>query len=718
MKRIFVILSCLLLLVGLSVTLPVSAAEDEIILLAGSDFQVSAHNTSRVEQVLGTLEMHGITKADGAFFCGDYTLNPDYDNQGQSSAGLSVLKKLFRPIVGNQMTFVQGNHDPADTEGLSKSGDNDPASGDYGVYVIHEDEYLQYNWDYSLGVAEQTAANLKRYLDAKVDSGWTKPIFVLSHVGLHWGNRTIKEGSAIYGSLLVDVLNEAGEKGLNIIFLYGHDHSGGIADFMGGAAIYLKKGDTMEVCTGQKKEHAPRTLKFTYMNAGYIGYYSTTEPTCDATVTMSVFRIRGDEVIVTRYDGNVNFLKEQYGIHNLKSKGVWHSNYAQEGYHATPNTLEYASSRKVTATDDVYVETPMPSNNHVHDYTPATCILPATCTLCGEIEGSALGHDYSNACDKMCDRCGYTRAVNPHKYSNKCDKICNYCGAVRKVAAHTYELKVAKKATTTQDGYSINTCIECGKTESEKVTIYKIGQVKLSTTAYTYNGKVKQPTVTVKDSKGNKISKSHYTVTYASGRKNVGTYKVTVKFKGNYSGTKTLTFKINPISISKCKVSLSNTSYTYNGSAKKPAVTVKNANGTKLTNGTHYTVTYASGRKNVGTYKVTVKMKGNYSGTKTLTFKVKPAKTTVKSLTAAKKSLKVAIIKKTAQVSGYQVQYSTTKTFKSYKTKTLSGYSKTSLTLTGLKAKTTYYVRVRTYKTVDGVKYYSGWSTITYKKTK
>ena len=130
---------------------------------------------------------------------------------------------------------------------------------------------------------------------------------------------------------------------------------------MGGSAIYLKKGDTMEVCTGQKKEHHTRTLKFTYMNAGYIGYYSTDAADCDATVTMSVFRIKGNEVIITRYDGNVNFGKNQYGIHNLKSAGIWHPDYSQKGYHAEPDTRVYASSRKVTATDDVAVDTPMPS---------------------------------------------------------------------------------------------------------------------------------------------------------------------------------------------------------------------------------------------------------------------------------------------------------------------------------------------------------------------
>ncbi len=256
-----------------------------------------------------------------------------------------------------------------------------------------------------------------------------------------------------------------------------------------------------------------------------------------------------------------------------------------------------------------------------------------------------------------------------------------------------------------------------GKYSGTKTLSFKINPIqsstcsfKLSATSYTYNGAAKKPTVTVKNKNGTKLTNgTHYTVTYATGRKNVGTYKVTVKMKGNYSGTKTLTFKINPVSVSKCKLSLSTTAYTYDGKVKKPTVTVKTASGTKLTTSS-YTVTYASGRKNVGTYKVTVKMKGNYTGSKTLTFKINPAKTTVSKVTPATKSLKVAITKKSTQVTGYQVQYSTSKNFTSPKTKTITSYKTTSTTISSLKAKTTYYVRVRTYKTVGSTKYYSAWS--------
>ncbi len=170
--------------------------------------------------------------------------------------------------------------------------------------------------------------------------------------------------------------------------------------------------------------------------------------------------------------------------------------------------------------------------------------------------------------------------------------------------------------------------------------------------------------------------------------------------------------------LSKCKVSLSATSYTYNGKVKTPSVTVKNPSGAKLTKNSSYTVTYATGRKNVGKYKVTIKGKGNYTGTKTLYFTINPPKTTVSKITAGKKSIKVYVGKKTAQVTGYQIQYATNKNFKSAKTKIITSYKTTSTTLTKLTSKKTYYVRVRTYKTVSGKKYYSGWSAYRYTKAK
>ncbi len=385
----------------------------------------------------------------------------------------------------------------------------------------------------------------------------------------------------------------------------------------------------------------------------------------------------------------------------------------------------------------------------VHKYdsgkvtTAATCkatgVKTYTCSVCKGTKTETIAklttHTYSNNCDKSCNVCGKTRTVGAHKYSNNCDTTCNYCSAKRTIK-HTYSnncdtsCNVCKatrtithaykttttKATLSKNGSVVKKCTVCGKVASNTAIKYA-KTFKLSTTTYTYDGKVKTPSVTVKDSAGKTLKKNtDYTVTYASGRKNAGTYKVTIKMKGNYTGTKTLTFKIKPAKLSSFK--LSDTSYTYNGKTKTPSVTVKNANGTKMTENKHYTVTYSSGRKNVGTYEVTIKGKGNYTGTKTLTFKINPTKTKVSKLTTGKKKITVAITKKSTQVTGYQIQYSTSKKFTNAKTKTISSYKTTKYTLKSLSAKKTYYVRVRTYKTVGKTKYYSGWSTYKYVKTK
>lgn len=165
-------------------------------------------------------------------------------------------------------------------------------------------------------------------------------------------------------------------------------------------------------------------------------------------------------------------------------------------------------------------------------------------------------------------------------------------------------------------------------------------------------------------------------------------------------------------------VKLSATTYTYDGKVKTPTVTVKDSDGKTLVKDKDYTVSYASGRKAVGTYKVTVKGKGKYSSTKTLTFKINPEKTAISTLTAAQKAFSVKWVKKTAQVSGYQIQYSTKKDFSSgNKMVTVKGMDNVSKTIKNLVAGKTYFVRVRTFKTVDGKNYASAWSAAKSVKT-
>lgn len=172
-------------------------------------------------------------------------------------------------------------------------------------------------------------------------------------------------------------------------------------------------------------------------------------------------------------------------------------------------------------------------------------------------------------------------------------------------------------------------------------------------------------------------------------------------------------------------VSLNSTEFTYNGKKQKPTVKVVDSNNAVLKRDTHYTVTYESSSKKVGTYSVIVKYKGKYKDNKEniLYYDIVPKGTTVKGLTAGKKKITVTWKKQTKQVNGYQLQCSLKKNFKSkVATVNISGKKKTNVTLTGLKAKKKYYVRIRTYKNVKvngkTTKLYSAWSTRKKIKTK
>ncbi len=250
----------------------------------------------------------------------------------------------------------------------------------------------------------------------------------------------------------------------------------------------------------------------------------------------------------------------------------------------------------------------------------------------------------------------------------------------------------------------------------------------LSETTYKYSGSVITPAITVMA--GNLTvtniteDTSDFDITYAEGRKNVGTYEVTVTGKGNYAGAITKSFTIKPAQIT--KASLSATALTFNNKARKPYVTVKAGSlkaATKISADTaNIDLTYASGRKNVGKYTITINGKGNYTGTIKKSFKINPKGVAISKLSKGKKSFTVKWKKpKTTyrkQITGYQIRYSTSSKMTKAKTATVKSNKATSKTIKKLKAKKTYYVQIRTYKTVKGVKYYSVWSKSKKIKTK
>lgn len=170
------------------------------------------------------------------------------------------------------------------------------------------------------------------------------------------------------------------------------------------------------------------------------------------------------------------------------------------------------------------------------------------------------------------------------------------------------------------------------------------------------------------------------------------------------------------------EITLSQTSYTYNGKVKTPAVTVKDSNGTVLQEGTDYEVTYTGNRKSIGQYTVRVTLKGKYSGTKELTFEIVPKGTKLTAKSGQKKAFTVKWKKQKKQISGYQIQYGTKKNFSKAKTVTVKSKNTTKKKITGCAAKKTYYVRIRTYKNVKvngkTKKIASAWSKTVKVKTK
>lgn len=308
-----------------------------ITLIACSDFQNPYGNEAgkqNVKQILDNMKDKGISHADGLFACGDY----DYEYT-ETAQGIEALKEVAGEVVTGDMIFVQGNHDSADkSTGIASSGNNDPASNEYGVFVINEDDYMWNNS--SEATIKDTTERLMEYVNEKLSQNYDKPIFVLSHLPLHYSMRTKYQGDGMYANYIFNVLNQAGERGLNIIFLYGHDHSYGWDDYLGGAAVYLPKGDEILIAQKSQTNFKKEQLNFTYMNAGYIGYYAEENAGTDATLTMTAFTISDNSVTIARYNKN--------SVHTLKSSGVQNSYVGEVEY--LPNTKVYHSSQTVELT--------------------------------------------------------------------------------------------------------------------------------------------------------------------------------------------------------------------------------------------------------------------------------------------------------------------------------------------------------------------------------
>ena len=308
---------------------------------------------------------------------------------------------------------------------------------------------------------------------------------------------------------------------------------------------------------------------------------------------------------------------------------------------------------------------------------------PATCTTAGKTDGS-----HCSVCNTVIKVQTVINATG-HKSSGW---IVDKAASIGVKGSKHKECTVCKKVLETAEIPALS-----------RISISK-ASVTLSTSTYAYDGKAKTPSVTVKVGGKTLKKDTDYTVSYSNNTK-VGTAKVTIKGKGNYTGSVSKTYSIKN-NFKKATVSGISTK-AFTGKNITQSITVK-YNGKTLKNGTDYTVSYSNNKK-IGTAAVKIAGKGSYTGTITKTFKINPAKQEIQKLTAKSKAFFVDWAQK-GSATGYEIQYATNSKFTSAKKVTITNNKTDKTTISKLSGKKKYYVRVRSYTTVKGTKYYGAWS--------
>ena len=292
---------------------PSTPATGSIVVIAGSDMQAGADT---MNPILNQVKKNHAS-AYGVLMAGDYSSGSS-SNSDMTSMD-NAFATAYPDMSANNRIYIRGNHDSGNSSSMiATTGAHD--TDYYGVYAIGEKD----------GFGTTVANNLKSYLDAKIAANDNKPIFVVTHKPLHKNSRN-DNTDAIN---VFNVLNNAGEAGLNIIFLFGHNHSSTYDDYIGGGSIYLPEGDEMMVGGGS----GTYELKFTYMNPGYVGYCRNTN---DNALTMTAFEITNNQVTIKRYDTN--------GVHVLKAAGT----SSNSTYPA--NTTVYQSPQYIALSGDIII---------------------------------------------------------------------------------------------------------------------------------------------------------------------------------------------------------------------------------------------------------------------------------------------------------------------------------------------------------------------------
>ncbi|MCI7207128.1 MAG: SH3 domain-containing protein [Clostridium sp.] len=264
----------------------------------------------------------------------------------------------------------------------------------------------------------------------------------------------------------------------------------------------------------------------------------------------------------------------------------------------------------------------------------------------------------------------------------------------------------------------VNFNIAPKKLDISSATVNSIG-------SKTYTGASIKPSVTVTlNNKTLKLNKD-YNVSY-SNNKNIGTAKILIKGIGEYEGEKTVTFNIIPPKVTNLKSSkrtynsitlswdkIDNVTgykvyrYDVKTESYKLIKTISDASTTsytnsKLTSATKYLY-------KVRSYKIVNNKTHNGDYSSSLAATTKPPTPTVKLTSPSTKKIKLTWTNISSRTTGYNIYMATSKngTYKN-----IGSTSKKSFTKGSLKKGKTYYFKVRAYRTIDGKKVYSSYSSI------
>lgn len=270
------------------------------------------------------------------------------------------------------------------------------------------------------------------------------------------------------------------------------------------------------------------------------------------------------------------------------------------------------------------------------------------------------------------------------------------------------------KEDTDNKGDSGNTETPGNKEDDKKEVKIRDCQIEIKAENLIYDGTEKKPEVIVSDNGKTLAEGQDYSLIYDNNTY-AGKATVYINGRGIYTGSVLRVFEI-----ARADAIVDASSKTVTMSSKKQNIAESVTTDGKITYKSSDSKTVKiSGDKFIalkpGKVVITISTEqgANYNAAsdKKITITVRPLNTgKVTSKSSAKGQIKISW-KAAKSVSGYQVQYSRSATMKNAKSATVKSNTR-SMTLRKLSSKKKYYIRIRTYKVVNGKKYYSKWSTV------